>query len=135
MQGKPAGLAHAVKTARDFLQDSPFVMYLGDNLLNGGIGHLVEDFKNTQPDALVLLTPVDNPSQFGVAVLNEKGKVSRFVEKPADPPSNLTLVGVYLFTTCIFDAIESAATVGPRRVQDYRRHSGADRQWQARDHA
>ena len=106
-QASPNGLAHAVKTALPYLGDDPFVMYLGDNLLNGGIGHLIEEFNTNQPDSIVLLTPVDNPSQFGVAELDESGGVVRLVEKPRDPPSNLALVGVYVFNRKIHDVIET----------------------------
>jgi len=102
-QDRPAGLAHAVLTAEDFLSGSPFVMYLGDNLLAEGIDSLVSAFRETSPDALILLTPVDDPSSYGVAEL-DGDRVVRLVEKPKDPPSNLALVGVYLFGPSIFEA-------------------------------
>ncbi|HEY5052321.1 MAG TPA: glucose-1-phosphate thymidylyltransferase [Solirubrobacterales bacterium] len=103
VQDSPAGLAHAVLTASDFIGDSPFVMYLGDNLLRDGIRGLVEAFRRDEPDALILLTPVDDPSSYGVAELDGE-RIVRLIEKPKDPPSNLALVGVYLFSTSIFDA-------------------------------
>ena len=103
VQDEPAGLAHAVLTAEEFLGDWPFVMYLGDNLLRDGLRSLVSLFRETEPDALVLLTPVDDPSSYGVAEL-EGERIKRLVEKPKEPPSNLALVGVYLFTPAIFDA-------------------------------
>ena len=106
-QAEPKGLAHAVQTAREYLADDPFVMYLGDNLLDGGIKHLVEEYQRGQADSIVLLTPVDNPSQFGVADVDENGQIRRLVEKPKDPPSNLALVGVYLFNSLIHDVIAS----------------------------
>jgi glucose-1-phosphate thymidylyltransferase len=102
-QDEPAGLAHAVLTAEPFLQDSPFVMYLGDNLLQGGIGDLVDAFKSSSPDALILLTPVPDPEHYGVAEL-EDGRVIALAEKPAEPKTNLALVGVYMFTSGIHDA-------------------------------
>ncbi|MGH2981603.1 MAG: glucose-1-phosphate thymidylyltransferase [Solirubrobacterales bacterium] len=102
-QDRPAGLAHAVLTAEEFLGASPFVMYLGDNLLAEGITSLVSAFRESEPDALILLTPVDDPSSYGVAELDGE-RVVRLVEKPKDPPSDLALVGVYLFGPSIFDA-------------------------------
>jgi len=106
LQDEPAGLAHAVLTARDFLGDAPFVMYLGDNLLADGLRGLVATFRAEEPDALILLTPVSDPQSYGVAELDGE-HVVRLVEKPKDPPSNLALVGVYLFSPAIFAASEA----------------------------
>jgi glucose-1-phosphate thymidylyltransferase len=103
VQDEPAGLAHAVLTAEPFLGDSPFVMYLGDNLLADGLRGLVAAFRADEPDALILLTPVEEPEHYGVAELDGE-RIVRLVEKPKDPPSNLALVGVYLFSPAIFDA-------------------------------
>ena len=102
-QDRPAGLAHAVLTAEGFLGDSPFVMYLGDNLLRDGITDLVDAFREHEPEALILLTRVPDPWHYGVAELDGEAIV-RLVEKPADPPSDMALVGVYMFTPKIFDA-------------------------------
>jgi glucose-1-phosphate thymidylyltransferase len=104
VQDKPAGLAHAVLTAEEFIGGSPFVMYLGDNLLADGLRGLVSTFREEEPDALILLTPVDDPQSYGVAELDGEGGIVRLIEKPKDPPSNLALVGVYLFAPPIFDA-------------------------------
>ncbi|MCD6014782.1 MAG: glucose-1-phosphate thymidylyltransferase [Solirubrobacterales bacterium] len=102
-QERPLGLAHAVLTAERFLGDSPFVMYLGDNLLRDGISALADAFREHEPDALILLTRVPDPWHYGVAELDGE-RVVRLVEKPKDPPSDLALVGVYMFTTAIFEA-------------------------------
>ncbi len=105
-QEEPLGLAHAVLTAEPYLGGSPFVMYLGDNLIMGGIRELVDEFRGNSPNAMVLLCPVPNPSQFGVAEL-EKDRVVRLEEKPAEPKSNLALVGVYMFDQQVFGAARS----------------------------
>jgi glucose-1-phosphate thymidylyltransferase len=102
-QDAPLGLAHALLTAEPFLGDSPFVMYLGDNLLRDGIVDLVKTFRTEEPDALILLTPVPDPESYGVAELND-GRVARLVEKPKQPQTDLALVGVYMFTPSIFEA-------------------------------
>ncbi|HEY9628287.1 MAG TPA: glucose-1-phosphate thymidylyltransferase [Coleofasciculaceae cyanobacterium] len=107
LQEKPAGLAHAVKIAQPFLGDSPFVMYLGDNLVQSELALFLEQFVTRSLDALTLLCPVPNPSAFGVARVDEEGKLLQLVEKPKDPPSNLALVGIYIFTPVIHDAIAS----------------------------
>jgi glucose-1-phosphate thymidylyltransferase len=103
VQDKPAGLAHAVLTAQEFIGDAPFVMYLGDNLLRDGLRGLVSTFHEEEPEALILLTPVDDPQSYGVAELDGE-RIVRLIEKPKDPPSNLALVGVYLFSPSIFEA-------------------------------
>jgi len=103
IQDEPAGLAHAVLTAEPFLGADPFVMYLGDNLLQGGMTELVAAFQANAPDALILLTPVPDPEHYGVAEL-EDGRVVRLAEKPPEPKTDLALVGVYMFTAAIHDA-------------------------------
>jgi len=104
LQDEPAGLAHAVLTAEEFIGGTPFVMYLGDNLLRDGLRGLVRTFREEGPDALILLTSVEDPEHYGVAELDGDGGIVRLIEKPKDPPSDLALVGVYLFGPAIFDA-------------------------------
>ena len=106
LQEQPAGLAHAVKIARPFLGDTPFVMYLGDNLIQNELGSFLNHFKEQQMDALIMLRPVANPSAFGVAEVDEQGRVIHLVEKPKVPPSNLALVGIYFFANTIHAAID-----------------------------
>ena len=103
-QSAPLGLAHAVKEAEPFLKDEPFVMYLGDNVVPDGITGFVTRFNESRPDALILLSRVPSPERFGVAELRD-GQVIRLQEKPANPTSDLALVGVYLFTPRIFEAV------------------------------
>jgi glucose-1-phosphate thymidylyltransferase len=122
-QAEPLGLAHAVLTAEEFLGSDPFVMYLGDNLLRDGITGLVEAFRRDQPDALILLTQVLEPEHYGVAEL-DGDHVVRLVEKPTDPPSDLALVGVYMFRPVVFDsarAIEPSAR-GELEITDTIQH-------------
>jgi glucose-1-phosphate thymidylyltransferase len=120
-QAEPLGLAHAVLIAADFLGDDDFVMYLGDNLLRQGIGTFVEAFERDRraaaspslgaevdaPSAQILLAHVADPERFGVAELNASGEVVRLVEKPPVPPSDLALVGVYLFDRTIHEAVRA----------------------------
>ena len=105
-QEAPLGLAHAVKISEGFLGKEPFVMYLGDNILKSGIKSLVEKFKKKKPNSLILLTKVPDPQMFGVAELKD-GKVVRLVEKPKRPMSDLALVGVYMFDSHIFEAVNA----------------------------
>lgn len=116
-QDAPLGLAHCVLIARDFLGDDDFVMYLGDNLLRQGIAEFVESFEADHaqssasdaqvPSAQILLARVPDPQRFGVAEIGEDGEVTRLVEKPAEPRSDLALVGVYLFDPSIHTAVAS----------------------------
>jgi glucose-1-phosphate thymidylyltransferase len=106
-QERPLGLAHAVLIARDYLGDDDFVMYLGDNFIVGGITDLVDEFRGQRPDAQILLTQVPDPRSFGVAELDESGQVVGLEEKPEDPKSDLALVGVYLFTPVIHEAVRA----------------------------
>ncbi|MGW4757032.1 glucose-1-phosphate thymidylyltransferase [Streptomyces chartreusis] len=106
-QERPLGLAHAVIIARDFLGEDDFVMYLGDNFIVSGIADLVEEFRGNRPDAQILLTHVQDPRSFGVAELDDDGQVLGLEEKPEHPKSDLALVGVYLFTPVIHDAVRA----------------------------
>ena len=119
-QDAPLGLAHAVLIARDWLGDDDFVMLLGDNFLIGGMTEFVDDFVNSDAEVQLLLTEVAEPQFYGVAVLDADGRVQRLVEKPADPPSNLALVGVYLFRPLIHEAVAAIepSTRGELEITD-----------------
>jgi glucose-1-phosphate thymidylyltransferase len=120
-QEAPLGLAHCVLIAREFLGDDDFVMYLGDNMIQQGLVDFVDRFEHDQrraerptldggyrpPAAQILLCPVPDPHRFGIAEVDDEGHIVRLVEKPADPPSNLALAGVYLFTAAVHEAVRS----------------------------
>lgn len=105
VQGKPLGLAHAIGCAEDFVGDDSFVVYLGDNLMRDGITKLIDDFETEGYSAGIGLQEVDEPSRYGVVDVDEEGNVIQLIEKPDDPPSNLALIGIYVFTPAIFDQI------------------------------
>jgi glucose-1-phosphate thymidylyltransferase len=106
-QEAPLGLAHAVKISHDFLGDDRFVMYLGDNVIEGGITKLVRGFAESDWNSQIVLTEVAHPEAYGVAELDAEGRVVHLVEKPETPPSNLALVGIYMFDARIFEAVNS----------------------------
>lgn len=106
VQGNPLGLAHAVGCAREFVDGDDFVVYLGDNILNQGVTDLVESYELGEYAAGIALQEVPDPTQFGVADTDADGNVTRLVEKPDDPPGNLALIGMYVFSDVVFDAIE-----------------------------
>ncbi len=105
-QPDPKGLAHAVLVAEDFLRGQPFVMYLGDNLLKQGVRPLINAYFNHSSDCVICVTAVNDPDRYGIVELDSEGKVSRLVEKPKEPKSNLALAGAYLFNESIFEAVK-----------------------------
>jgi glucose-1-phosphate thymidylyltransferase len=111
-QEAPLGLAHVVKISQDFLGDDRFVMFLGDNVIQGGISPLIAQFADSQVNSQIVLTRVDNPQQYGVAELDSAGAIRRLVEKPKEPPSDLALVGIYMFDHHIFEAVNSISPSG-----------------------
>jgi glucose-1-phosphate thymidylyltransferase len=106
-QDAPRGLAHCVMIARDFLGDDDFVMYLGDNFILDGLTEVVESFRAGRPAAQLLLSKVPNPSQFGVATLDQDERVIELAEKPAEPRSDLAITGIYLFTPSVHEAVRA----------------------------
>ncbi|MBP9502013.1 MAG: glucose-1-phosphate thymidylyltransferase [Candidatus Promineofilum sp.] len=106
-QDKPLGLAHAVKVAQPFIGDERFVMFLGDNVIQGGISTLISQFATSDWNSQIVLTRIEHPEQYGVAELGEDGRIIRLVEKPKVPPSDLALVGIYMFDHHIFEAADS----------------------------
>lgn len=104
LQREPRGLAHAVQCAEGFVGEEPFLVYLGDNLLEQGVRGLVERFNHDTPQAMISLAEVEDPRRFGVAIV-EDGEIKGLVEKPEEPPSDLAIVGAYIFDRHIFEAI------------------------------
>lgn len=105
-QDKPLGLAHAVKTAQPFIGDDRFVMFLGDNVIQGGISSLIGQFATSDWNSQIVLTRIEHPEQYGVAEVGDDGRIIRLVEKPKVPPSDLALVGIYMFDHHIFEAAD-----------------------------
>jgi glucose-1-phosphate thymidylyltransferase len=105
-QPDPKGLAHAVLVSEDFLKGSPFVMYLGDNLLKQGVMPLISTYNKSKSDCVICVTHVKNPSRYGIVEMDSKGNVTGLVEKPREPKSDLALVGAYLFNDSIFEAVK-----------------------------
>jgi len=120
VQQQPLGLSHAIACAQDFVGEQPFVVYLGDNLLEVGINDFVKNFITHRPEASLLLYEIDDPSKYGVAELDENGNLAKLVEKPAKPATNLAVVGVYAFNSSIFDAITAIqpSTRGEYEITD-----------------
>ena len=106
-QDAPLGLAHAVKVSRDFLGDDRFVMFLGDNVIEGGISPLIAQFAESEWNSQIVLTRIEDPRQYGVAELGDDGRIVNLIEKPQNPPSDLALVGIYMFDANIFKAVEA----------------------------
>lgn len=106
-QGAPRGIAHAVACARLFVGKDPFVVYLGDNIIRGGIKEMVKDFKENKYNSAVALCKVKDPQRFGVAELDKNGKIISLEEKPKKPKSDFALTGIYFFTPLIFDMIKT----------------------------
>jgi glucose-1-phosphate thymidylyltransferase len=104
-QDAPLGIAHAVKIARDYMGETPFVLYLGDNFVLGGVKPFVDSFRENGANCQILLHPVNNPQAFGIAEFVD-GRVTRIVEKPVSPPSNLAVIGIYMFDHHVFEAVE-----------------------------
>ena len=106
-QDLPLGLAHAVKISQDFLGKDRFVMFLGDNVIQGGISPLIAQFAESDWHSQIVLTRVDHPEQYGVADLDDQGRIVQLIEKPKQPPSDLALVGIYMFDHHVFEAVSN----------------------------
>ena len=102
-QDEPKGIAHAINLCKGFVKNEKFIVFLGDNIIKKDISEYANEFQKSDLDASILLCEVDNPSQFGIAELNQDGSIKKIMEKPKDPPTNLAVTGIYFLTTKIFD--------------------------------
>jgi glucose-1-phosphate thymidylyltransferase len=106
-QRKPRGLAHAVKEARHFIKRDNFILILGDNLIQDDIHEIITTFKKNKSDALVVIREVEDPRMFGIVTIDEKGKITKLIEKPKEPETNLAILGIYVFSKDIYKAIDN----------------------------
>ena len=117
LQGEPLGIAHAISICRDFVGNSPFIVYLGDNLIKAGIKKFSQEFEQQNADATILLSKVKDPSRFGVARLDEHNKLVELEEKPKKPATNLALTGIYFLKPIIFEMIEKLRPSGRNELE------------------
>ena len=127
-QDEPKGIAHAVRLCQSFTRNQPFIVYLGDNMIKGGISDVVKKFESSDDDAYILLCRVKDPERFGVAKLDAKGRLSQLIEKPKKPPSNLALTGIYFFRPVIFEKIKTLKT--PSRNPIFKIIPGKAEDWE-----
>ncbi|MBD3266842.1 glucose-1-phosphate thymidylyltransferase [bacterium] len=110
-QDNPLGIAHTIKVSQEFLGDEPFIMYLGDNLLREGLEKAVENFQTKKPNSILFVCPTEKPHLYGIAVI-EENRVVRLMEKPVEPPSNLAVIGIYIFDSTIHQVIDTLKPSG-----------------------
>ena len=115
-QDKPKGIAHAIRLCKEFVNNEKFLVFLGDNIVQRSIADFTSNFKKSEFDATILLCQVDNPSRFGIAAI-ENNKITKILEKPKDPPSNLAVTGIYFLTPIIFDVIDNLKPSGRNELE------------------
>ena len=115
-QDRPKGIAHAIRLCKEFVNDEKFLVFLGDNIIQRSIADFTSNFKKSEFDATILLCEVDNPSRFGIAAI-ENNKITKILEKPKDPPSNLAVTGIYFLTPIIFDVIDNLKPSGRNELE------------------
>ena len=115
-QDRPKGIAHAIRLCKEFVNNEKFLVFLGDNIVQRSIADFTSNFKKSEFDATILLCEVDNPSRFGIAAI-ENNKITKILEKPKDPPSNLAVTGIYFLTPIIFDVIDNLKPSGRNELE------------------
>ncbi len=115
-QDRPKGIAHAIRLCKEFVNNEKFLVFLGDNIVQRSIADFTSNFKKSEFDATILLCEVDNPSRFGIAAI-ENDKITKILEKPKDPPSNLAVTGIYFLTPIIFDVIDNLKPSGRNELE------------------